>query len=63
MATGRNLVKVFVVRVGFWEVRVKARDNAEAIRLARQQMSRELPRLYDVIRALATARFQVEAAV
>lgn len=54
--------KTYHVRVGFWEVRVKARDADEAIRLARLQMARELPRLYDVIRSLATARFQVEAA-
>jgi hypothetical protein len=52
----------FIVRVGFWEVRVKAHDGDEAIRLARLQMARELPRLYDVIRELAPARFLVEAA-
>src|SRR6185295_2727316 len=29
----------FVVRVGYWEVRVKAHDGDEAIRLARLQMA------------------------
>ena len=52
----------FVVKVGHWEVRVRAQDADEAVRIARQQMARELPRLYDVIRAMAVARFCVEAA-
>ena len=52
----------FVVKVGHWEVRVRAHDADEAVRIARQQMARELPRLYDVIRAMAAARFCVEAA-
>ena len=55
-------LEVFLVRVGYWEVRLKARDGEEAIRLARLQMARELPRLYDVIGALAVSRFHVEAA-
>ena len=55
-------LEVFLVRVGHWEVRLKARDGEEAIRLARLQMARELPRLYDVIRDLTASRFQVEAA-
>jgi hypothetical protein len=53
---------MFLVRVGHWEVRLKARDGEEAIRLARLQMARELPRLYDVIRDLTVSRFQVEEA-
>lgn len=43
-------------------MRLQARDAAEAIVLARQQMARELPRLYDVIRSLTPNRFEVEAA-
>jgi hypothetical protein len=62
MATYQVPLQQFVVRVGHWEVRVKARDSEEAIRLARSQMARELPRLYDVIRTLTAARFQVEGA-
>lgn len=54
--------EVFLVRVGHWEVRLKARDGEDAIRLARLQMARELPRLYDVIRELTASKFQVEAA-
>jgi hypothetical protein len=59
--TANQPLVVYLVRVGHWEVRLAARDAKEAIRLARLQMARELPRLYDVIRALAFSRFQVEA--
>jgi hypothetical protein len=62
MTVDQQPLQQFVVRVGYWEVRVKAHDGDEAIRLARLQMARELPRLYDVIRELTAARFQVEAA-
>jgi hypothetical protein len=62
MTVYQQPLQQFVVRVGYWEVRVKAHDGDEAIRLARLQMARELPRLYDVIRELTAARFQVEAA-
>ena len=55
--TTNEPLEVYLVRVGHWEVRLKARDGEEAIRLARLQMARELPRLYDVIRALAASRF------
>jgi hypothetical protein len=41
---------------------VRARDAVEAITVARLQISRELPRLYDVIRKLSSAQFQVEHA-
>ena len=60
--TANQPLEVYLVRVGHWEVRLKARDGEEAIRLARLQMARELPRLYDVIRELTASRFQVEAA-
>jgi hypothetical protein len=62
MTTNDQSRQVFLVRVGHWEIRVKARDDEDAIRLARLQMARELPRLYDVIRELTASRFQVEAA-
>jgi len=62
MTSDRIRLEVFLVRVGHWEVRLKARDGEEAIRLARLQMARELPRLYDVIRDLTVSRFQVEEA-
>jgi hypothetical protein len=55
-------LELFLVRVGHWEVRLKARNGVEAIRLARLQMARELPRLYDVIRSLTESRFDVKAA-
>jgi hypothetical protein len=54
-------LKSFRVRVGHCEIQVKAHDQQEAIQIARHQLARELPRLYDVIRSLTLARFQVEA--
>jgi hypothetical protein len=62
MTAYQPLLQHFVIRVGHWEVRLAAHDADEAIRLARLQMARDLPRLYDVIRELAPGRFQVEAA-
>jgi hypothetical protein len=62
MTTNHQPLEVYLVRVGHWEVRLKARDREEAIRLARRQMARELPRLYDIVRALNVARFVVEEA-
>jgi hypothetical protein len=55
-------LKMFRIRVGHWEICLKARDADEAVELARRHMARELPRLYDVIRALTASRFLVEAA-
>ena len=60
--TSHQPLEVFLIRVGHWETRLKARDGEEAIRLARLQLARDLPRLYDVIRELTASRFQVEAA-
>jgi hypothetical protein len=54
--------KYYHVRVGHWEIRVQAHSVDEAIELARRHLSAELPRLYDVIRAMTATRFQVEAA-
>ena len=55
-------LKTYRVRVGHWEIVLKAHSADEAIELARRAMARELPRLYDVIRAMTANRFQVEAA-
>jgi hypothetical protein len=62
MNANQPALKTYRVRVGHWEVQLKARDAEEAVALARRAMARELPRLYDVIRMLAASRFQVEAA-
>jgi hypothetical protein len=62
MTTDHRTLLTYRVRVGHHEFRVKARDAAEAVELARRQLARELPRLYDVIRSLAETRFQVEHA-
>ncbi len=62
MITPSQTLKTYRIRVGHWEILLKARDADEAIALARRQMARELPRLYDVIRNLTATRFQVETA-
>jgi hypothetical protein len=62
MQNEHSALGIYVIRVGHYEVRVRAHDADEAILLARRQMARELPRLYDVIRNLTAACFRVEAA-
>ena len=62
MTNNHETLKTYRVCVGHWEISVKAHDAEEAIVLARRAMACELPRLYDVIRSLTAARFQVEAA-
>jgi hypothetical protein len=62
MNTENHPLKTYVIRVGHYEIRLKAHDAEEAITLARRQMAHELPRLYDIIRSLTTSRFQVEPA-
>ena len=52
----------FRIRVGHWRLRVRAHDSEEAIEVARRQLIQELPRLYDVIRGMEPARFELEDA-
>lgn len=62
MTTDNRPLLNYCVRVGHYEFRLKAHDVAEAILIARRQLGRELPRLYDLIRKLAETQFQVEQA-
>jgi len=62
MNADRKPLNTYRIRVGHYEIHVKAHDSDEAISLARRQMARELPRLYDIIRNLTTTRFQVDPA-
>jgi len=62
MRNGDQPLKTYRIRVGCWETRVQARDTEEAIKLARQQLAREFPRLYDLIRNLTYTRFEIELA-
>ncbi len=55
-------IRDFRIGVGHWRLCVRARDTEEAIELARQQLIQELPRLYDVIRGMEPARFELEDA-
>ena len=50
------------VKVGHAEVVVRARSPKDAIAAARRKLALELPRLYDIIRGLDPARFEVRAA-
>ncbi len=62
MTTIHESLKTYRVRVGHWEIDLKAHTAEEAIQLAQRAMACELPRLYDVIRSLTYNRFQVEDA-
>jgi hypothetical protein len=62
MNTIHQPLNTYRIRVGHWEICLKAHNADEAIALARREMACELPRLYDVIQKLTFARFQVEAA-
>jgi hypothetical protein len=62
MNTENKPLNMYRIRIGHYELLLKAHDANEAIEMARRQLARELPRLYDVIRTLTAARFQVEAA-
>jgi hypothetical protein len=63
MSNKNQPLSSFRVRVGHWEVHVQAIDADTAVETARRQIARDLPRLYDVIRALTPTQFQVEAAL
>jgi hypothetical protein len=56
-------LKKYRVRVGHYEVCVQAGDVQEAMAVGRRKLGQELPRLYDIIRALKPARFQVDYVV
>jgi hypothetical protein len=62
MSVNQASLRTYRVRVGHWEIHVRAHDSDEAIAIAKRHLSRELPRLYDVIRNLTANRFQVECA-
>jgi len=55
-------LKSYRVKVGHTEVVVGASSPQNAIAAARRQLARELPRLYDIIRGLDPARFEVRGA-
>ncbi len=52
--------QLFRVRLGHLRVLVEAADEQEARRAARQKLSREWPRLWDLIHKAPDERFQVE---
>jgi hypothetical protein len=62
MTTDNRPLSTYRIRIGHWETRVRARDEAEALIVARVQVGRELPRLYDVIRNLTAAQIRIEKA-
>ena len=62
MSNEIDTLTIFRVRVGHLEIQVRAHDAEDAIAVARRDLGQELPRLYDVIRALTAAKFQVDSA-
>jgi hypothetical protein len=49
----------YEVRVGHMRVIVRGGSFDDAISQARRELSRDMPRMWDVIHTLATNRFQV----
>jgi hypothetical protein len=62
MVSSASTTHRYRVRVGHIEVFVIAHDEAEAISLTRRQLALELPRFYDLIRALGSERFELQKA-
>lgn len=62
MVSSADTTHRYRVKVGHIEVVVVAHDEAEAITLTRRQLALELPRFYDLIRALETERFELREA-
>lgn len=62
MVSSATVTHRYRVRVGHLEVVVTARDESEAIALARRHLAQELPRFYDLIRALKAEQFQLQKA-
>jgi hypothetical protein len=62
MVSSANPALRYYVKVGHIEVVVTAHDDAEAIALTRRYLALELPRFYDLIRALGPERFELQKA-
>lgn len=56
-----NTTSHYIVTVGHSRVHVDCGDQREAIRLARQKLATEMPRLWDVIHQMDETRFRVES--
>ena len=62
MVSSVNVTRRYRVKVGHIELVVVAHDEAEAIALTRRHLVAELPRFYDLIRALGPDRFELKEA-
>ncbi len=62
MVSAKEITHRYRVRVGYLQVIVVARDETEAIMLAKRELARDLPRFYDLIRALDSTRFELQKA-
>ena len=62
MVSASNTTHRYRVKVGHIEVVVVAHNEAEAITLTRRHLVTELPRFYDLIRALGPERFELREA-
>jgi len=53
-------LKHFLVKVGHSEVEVQGVDRDDAVRNARKLLSKEMPRLWDMIYTMDISKFQVD---
>ncbi|MEM9659465.1 MAG: hypothetical protein AAF961_13990 [Planctomycetota bacterium] len=61
-STDSTNLGVYRVKLGHAEVVVRAHGPEEALTLARRKLSADMPRFYDVIRALDAACFEIRPA-
>ena len=59
MSRERRATHKYRVKLGFTEVEVECCSKENAIRLARTELSGDMPRLYDVIQGAEDREFQV----
>ena len=59
MSRERRSTQKYRVKLGFTEVEVECCSKEDAIRLARTELSGDMPRLYDVIQGAEDQAFQV----
>ena len=60
MGNEQHLTKKYRVKLGLAEVIVESRSKDEAISLARNKLSRDMPLLYDIIHGTKDQEFQIE---
>ncbi len=59
MSRERRSTRKYRVKLGFTEVEVECCSKEETIRLARTELSGDMPRLYEIIHGAEDQEFQV----